>query len=104
MSNATCQKIELRLSLSEVEMLIGLPSIVIILDWFTLLAAAIIHGMIESAPWAGTSVYVAFLGEQKWKKQGNRNESGVVPQKTFVFRYFGKFNVFIYAGVVRLVN
>uniref|UniRef100_H2ZG98 Protein unc-93 homolog A n=1 Tax=Ciona savignyi TaxID=51511 RepID=H2ZG98_CIOSA len=69
-------------------------------SWYTLIPAAILHGITESCPWAGSSFYVTFLGHSKSKKSKSLKKKLNVPQEAYVYKFFGLFYSMIFAGEI----
>jgi len=55
-------------------------------NWYTITAAAIIHGVTESASWAGSAVYVSYLGEKYWKIKKDKRS-----KEECVYNFFSRF-------------
>uniref|UniRef100_H2YF79 Major facilitator superfamily (MFS) profile domain-containing protein n=1 Tax=Ciona savignyi TaxID=51511 RepID=H2YF79_CIOSA len=60
--------------------------------------AAVLHGITESCPWAGTSFYVTFLGQSKWEKARSSKKKIKKSQEAYVYKFFGMFFSLVYAG------
>uniref|UniRef100_F6SMP7 Major facilitator superfamily (MFS) profile domain-containing protein n=1 Tax=Ciona intestinalis TaxID=7719 RepID=F6SMP7_CIOIN len=63
-------------------------------SWYTIIPAALIHGLTESASWAGSSVYVTYLGEQYWERSSNKSK------ESYVYKFFCQFYTVVYFSQV----
>ena len=66
-----------------------------------MLPVAIFHGLTESASWAGSSVYVTYLGEQYWQLKSKKVSKINAKRESFVYRFISIFYVFVYLAQVR---
>lgn len=60
-------------------------------SWYTIIPAAVVHGITESASWAGTSVYISFLGEKYWELNKERRS-----KEEAIYKLFSIFHSIIY--------
>ncbi|XP_078484305.1 protein unc-93 homolog A-like [Ciona intestinalis] len=67
-------------------------------SWYTLIPAAVVHGITESGMWAGASCYVTFLGKKQWEKERRRNEGSGLSQEALIYRYLGIYYTLFYCG------
>ncbi|CAK8678090.1 unnamed protein product [Clavelina lepadiformis] len=67
-------------------------------SWYTLMPAAIFYGLTESAPWAGTSVYVTILGERRWQKKRCRASPTDKSKESYSYGFYTLFNAFVIGG------
>ncbi|XP_078484102.1 protein unc-93 homolog A-like isoform X2 [Ciona intestinalis] len=69
-------------------------------SWYTLIPAAVVHGITESGMWAGASCYVTFLGKKQWEKEKRRNEGSGLSQEALIYRYLGTYYTMLFCGVI----
>nr|XP_026689819.1 protein unc-93 homolog A-like isoform X1 [Ciona intestinalis] len=67
-------------------------------SWYTLIPAAVVHGITESGMWAGGSCYVTFLAKKQWEKETRRNEDSGRSQEALIYRYFGIYYSMLFCG------
>nr|CAB3267512.1 protein unc-93 homolog A [Phallusia mammillata] len=71
-------------------------------SWYTIIPAAICHGVTESASWAGTSCYVTYLGEKYSEliRQQKQKSKRAISKESCVYWFFSIFYVFAYFSQV----
>ncbi|XP_002131060.2 protein unc-93 homolog A isoform X1 [Ciona intestinalis] len=72
-------------------------------SWYTIIPAALLHGLTESASWAGSSVYVTYLGEQYWERcQSNKPTPSASnkSKESYVYKFFCQFYTVVYFSQV----
>uniref|UniRef100_F7B0Z3 Protein unc-93 homolog A n=1 Tax=Ciona intestinalis TaxID=7719 RepID=F7B0Z3_CIOIN len=67
-------------------------------SWYTLIPAAVVHGITESGMWAGGSCYVTFLAKKQWKKETRRNEDSGRSQEALIYQYLGIYYTMLFCG------
>ncbi|XP_078484187.1 LOW QUALITY PROTEIN: UNC93-like protein [Ciona intestinalis] len=67
-------------------------------SWYTLIPAAVVHGITESGMWAGASCYVTFLGKKQWEKEKRRNEGSGQSQEALIYRFLGIYYTMLFCG------
>lgn len=65
---------------------------------------AVLHGLTESASWAGAAVYVTHLGEQYWREKRKRVLTMEKKQESYVYRFISIFYVFVFLAQVRITK
>nr|XP_026689888.1 protein unc-93 homolog A-like [Ciona intestinalis] len=69
-------------------------------SWYTLIPAAVVHGITETGVWAGASCYVTYLGKKQWKKERRRNEGSSLSQEALIYQYLGTYYTMLFCGVI----
>jgi len=71
--------------------------------WYTIIPAGICHGLTESAAWAGSSVYITYLGEKYSECICRESDIPLRKKKnkeSCVYRFFSVFYTFFYLSQV----
>ena len=72
----------------------------VVVGWYTIMPAAVIHGLTESASWAGSSVYVSYLGEQYWERIRTSGHIKKHSRESCVYSFFCQFYTIEYMALV----